>query len=234
MSGPQKIGAIIPQVVEEIITESQKPEPGQKYEALERDWRKEREDERLAEIMANPERFLLKAGIGRRFLNAKLDGLKLAPPHQAAVEEFLGGEADGLFITGAVGTGKTHLACAVARERVISGVGVQVQSAPALFQDIRSTFNGAGNEGEIIRRFSDTTLFVLDDLGAEKGSDFTVDRLYLIVDARYADRRQLIVTSNLTLDQIAERVHDRLASRFAEMCRVIRLTGNDRRIRGNQ
>jgi DNA replication protein DnaC len=72
----------------------------------------------------------------------------------------------------------------------------------------------------------------MDDLGVEKTSEWSMQTLYTITDWRYRELRQTLVTSNLTLDEIAGKVGDRIASRIAGMCKVVELKGKDRRIKG--
>ena len=108
---------------------------------------------------------------------------------------------------------------------------IYFKSVPELFQEIRATFNTiGGGENEIIKKFINVKCLILDDLGAEKTSDFTLDRLYLIIDGRYSEERLTIITSNLSLDDIKDKIHDRLASRISEMCRVVVLPNKDLRV----
>lgn len=86
------------------------------------------------------------------------------------------------------------------------------------------------SEADIIRQFTRARLVVLDDLGAEKTSEFALQSLYIIIDKRYSEMRPTIITSNLSVDEISEKVGDRIASRIAGMCKVIELKGKDRRI----
>lgn len=103
---------------------------------------------------------------------------------------------------------------------------------PELMLSLRSSFREGARqtEEEIISRYSDVTLLVLDDLGAEKSSDFAIQSLYLIIDRRYSREQQTIITSNLSLGEIAEKIGDRIASRIAGMCKVVELKGKDRRL----
>ena len=81
-----------------------------------------------------------------------------------------------------------------------------------------------------MNKLNSVELLTLDDLGAEKISDFTVDRLYLIIDSRYSNMKKIIITSNLTLNDIKNKIHDRLASRIGEMCKIIIMPNKDLRI----
>lgn len=105
-------------------------------------------------------------------------------------------------------------------------------TVPELLLSLRSSFKeGAQHtEEDIINYYSDVEYLILDDFGAEKSSEFTIQSLYFIIDRRYSSMRTTIITSNLSLGQISEKVGDRIASRIAGMCKVIELKGRDRRL----
>ena len=79
-----------------------------------------------------------------------------------------------------------------------------------------------------VRDCQKASLLVIDDIGAEKASEWTAERLYTIIDHRYANCLPLIVTSNLPPSKLAEQTGERSASRLAEMCEVVAMTGTDR------
>ncbi len=76
-------------------------------------------------------------------------------------------------------------------------------------------------------------LLILDDLGAEKPTEWVRERMYEIVNQRYEWMRPIIVTSNLSPAQLAKQVGQRVASRLMEMCEVVELDGRDRRLNGD-
>lgn len=137
------------------------------------------------------------------------------------------GTSGSLYLCGPVGTGKTQYAWAASvawaqqhRTRVRL-----VQRATSLFDELRP-----GNDHRsVIGDCQRAPLLVIDDLGVEKASDWTRERLYEIVDDRYAYGRPMLVTSNLRPSELADHVGERVASRFAEMCDVVPVTGADRR-----
>ncbi len=194
----------------------------------------EKEKERIIDRKKNPEKYMAMAGIRKRFLKAKLEGIKLPKRILSPVMRFLKDSSKGLFFTGAVGSGKTYLACAIARELTVRGDNYLFQSVPVLLQKIRQTFGKASKEDEyrLIRRYSDVACLILDDLGSEKQSDFSLDRLYVIIDYRYSEMMPTIITSNFSLDEMKEKIHDRIASRLAEMCENIEFPETDLRIEG--
>lgn len=130
-----------------------------------------------------------------------------------------------LFIVGQVGTGKTHLAVAAARKfHPLPGVDFLRQAD--LSRQVRGADN-ASSEDRIIKAWGAKQVLILDDLGSAKDTEFMVGLLYEIIDWRYMNRPGgLIVTSNRTLDQLAEKLgDDRVPSRLAQMCQVFNLLG---------
>lgn len=143
----------------------------------------------------------------------------------------------GIFITGECGTGKTHMGVGLlldwysrhAKSIVInSSIFMPVVE---LFFDLKRAFDKPGGEADIIDLHSYSPMLMLDDLGAEKVSEWSIQVFYLILDRRYRGMLPVIITSNLSLGRISEVFDDRVASRIAEMCEVIRLEGPDRRVR---
>lgn len=155
-----------------------------------------------------------------------------------------GEEAGGLYLTGTVGAGKTHLAFAALAEwcvvtdttprRAYSSQWEQVRYPPTVHMVRMTTLldqlrPGADDAREVITDCQRTRLLFIDDVGAEKPSEWTQEKIYEVVDERYAQCKPLIVTSNLPPKALAEHVGERTASRLAEMCTVVALTGADRR-----
>ena len=199
------------------------------------------ESERLSALAEQEYRrevatILRDAGIPPRFKGATLadfgeDVVRLVSP-------FASGQCQGAFIHGPVGTGKTHLSVALVKEAVCNAVRTRerasllVTSAPALLSEIRSTFrDGAAlSEDDLIGRYSRVEHLLVDDLGVERGTDFAIQTLYLIIDARYTAMRRTVFTSNLDIVGVEERLGDRIASRIVGMGCVLRLDGRDRRL----
>jgi DNA replication protein DnaC len=106
-----------------------------------------------------------------------------------------------------------------------------VVARPAqIFRRVRGIKSGA-EEQAIIDRIAAIPQLVIDDIGVEKNTGFSLAVLYEIIDARdMAYNKGLIVTSNLSLGALADRLgDDRVTSRLAGMCKVVEITGPDRR-----
>ncbi len=179
--------------------------------------------------------------IPRRFRDvsfelAENDGI--APDVLDAVREFADQVEDrldsgrGLWLMGDVGTGKTTLAMLVSKAAAEAGRTVAIYSLPRLLARIRRTYDGEPGEDsylEFFDRLTSVDLLHIDDLGAEKRSDWVLEQLYAIVDERYQSQRSMVVTSNLDPDQLKEQIGSRVVSRLAEICRELPLWGEDRR-----
>ena len=138
----------------------------------------------------------------------------------------------GLWFEGDVGTGKTTLAMLVSKAAIEAGFSVAIYSLPRLLARIRRTYDGDAGELsylEFFRRLTSVDLLHIDDLGAEKKSDWVLEQLYAIVDERYAANRSIVVTTNLDHEQLKSQIGERTVSRLAQMCDPLPMHGKDRR-----
>lgn len=127
-------------------------------------------------------------------------------------------EKQSVILRGNTGCGKTHLAVAMVRT---DGYNARFITVPDLLLKIRSSFNGGQEtEEEIINNYSEIETLVLDDLGAEKTSEFAITTLYIILDRRLRECRQTIITTNLSQKEIEETFGARIASRLAGMVNI--------------
>lgn len=127
---------------------------------------------------------------------------------------------DSITLIGNTGCGKTHLAISALRYGIDTGrilLGAIFIPVPELLLKIRATFRNGANETEedVIDRYSHCPFLILDDLGAEKTSEFSIATLELILDRRIRDNRPMIITTNLTLEEIEGKLSARIASRLA-------------------
>lgn len=151
-------------------------------------------------------------------------------------EGFSSATKNGLFFYGRAGAGKTHLVVSIARHIVQQKqIAVKFVRVIDLLLEIRQTYNTdeyyrTENELELLRKYSTVPLLILDDLGTEKATEWARQILYQIVDSRWIDDRPLIITSNLTLRELAERFDDRISSRIGGSCEVFEAKPHDYRI----
>ena len=154
-------------------------------------------------------------------------------------------DGSGVFFYGTKGTGKTKLAAIIANERARAGSPVLFASVPDLMADIRASFDG-GKTAEAVQAVKNTPFLVLDDLGAEKMTEWVGEQLFCIVNHRYNERLQTVVTSNYspteiiahmaTVDRRGNVIDDiqgqRIMSRIYGMCERVEIKGADWRMKG--
>jgi DNA replication protein DnaC len=182
----------------------------------------------------------LSAVIPRRYRGVSFDRppvTELPEPQVRHVRRFvreLGANLDagrGLWFEGDVGTGKTTLAMLVSRAALDAGHSVAIYSLPRLLAEIRATFE-SGSEGsyvDFLDRLTAVDLLHVDDVGAERTSDWVLEQLYAIVNARYEEERSIVLTTNLARDALVEQIRERTVSRLEEMCTLLPLYGEDAR-----
>lgn len=134
-------------------------------------------------------------------------------------------ELPNLVLLGPVGSGKSHAACAAVRPLVERGMSLEFWPVVRLLDQLRP-----GRDPDPYDDVARADLLVLDDLGAEKATEWTAERLYAIVNDRWLARRPTIVTTNLAPPQLAAAVGERLASRLLGGATIARLSGADRRM----
>jgi DNA replication protein DnaC len=150
----------------------------------------------------------------------------------AAIDERLA-QGQGLWLMGDVGTGKTTLAMLVSKAAVEAGNTVAIYSLPRLLSRIRRTYDAEAGEQsylEFFERLTEVDLLHIDDLGAEKRSDWVLEQLYAIVNERYETQRSVVVTTNLSQEKLEQQIGSRTVSRLVEICNdPLPLFGQDMR-----
>jgi DNA replication protein DnaC len=140
----------------------------------------------------------------------------------------------GLWFQGDVGTGKTSLAMLVSKHAEDAGRSVAIYSVPRLLAEIKQTYDGDSptSYAALFRRLCAVDLLHLDDLGAERRTEWVLEQLYSIVNERWQNERSIVVTSNLVeLDELRAQVGHRTVSRLTEICGTpISLMGRDLRM----
>jgi DNA replication protein DnaC len=132
------------------------------------------------------------------------------------------GDPGNLLLSGKIGVGKTWAAFALARV-ALGRMTVRFASVSALLDSLRPDGDG------LLSWYTNAGLLILDDLGAERLTDWGVEQLYLIVNDRWMHCRPIVATSNLSPDQIAERIGGRTWDRFRDGAEAVGIAGESRR-----
>jgi DNA replication protein DnaC len=137
----------------------------------------------------------------------------------------------GLWFMGPVGTGKTTLAMLVSKAALKAGRSVAIYSLPRLLNEIRDTHRTERSHVGLLDRLTAVDLLHVDDVGAERTTDWVLEELYSIVNARYEDQRSMVITTNIgDREALCEQISERTVSRLTEMCDELPLVGHDRRM----
>jgi DNA replication protein DnaC len=136
----------------------------------------------------------------------------------------------GLWLQGEVGTGKTTLAMLVSKAALDAGRSVAIYSLPRLLNLLREAIDSEEGKLDLLDRLTAVDLLHIDDLGAEARTDWVLEQLYSIVNARYEAERAIVATTNLMPEELSEKLGARTVSRLVEICGdIIPLFGEDKR-----
>ncbi|MFA5300926.1 MAG: DnaA/Hda family protein [Lutibacter sp.] len=172
------------------------------------------------DFLKQPTKIMGEMGVPIKYHNVSLDSFKGGEKYVQAIRNYLSEPNGSLYIYGNCGSGKTHLAVSILRELYLANVTLKAGFIPTpnLLLQIRDCFNKDPKftEYEIVEKYLNYHVLVLDDMGAEKTTEFSITTLYLIINGRLSDEKPTIVTSNLSRKQFETQIDNRIASRFAE------------------
>lgn len=200
------------------------------------------------------------SGMHARFLRRTFDTFQVTKENQRAIlackryadnfREKMPNDNDdpgrnGLFITGPKGTGKTHMAAAIANQLMQEGTGVICMTMIDLLDRIKQTFaqrrQWEASEGDVLNTYKEVPLLIIDDMGKEPPTEWAVSKIYAIINARYEAYLPTIVTTNYSDSELVKRLTpkdtgdyttaDATIDRLREMCVAIVTTGDSWRSR---
>jgi DNA replication protein DnaC len=144
----------------------------------------------------------------------------------------------GFYLWGTPGGGKTFFSYVMLNELIFKfakpGKFISLSKS---FQELRHTFDeGSETQGQamsMIEVLSNVPYLVIDDFGVQRNTEWEMEILYNLIDARYANRRLTFVTTNQKIDELKQLAQARIYSRILEMCYIIQVTAPDYREMGN-
>lgn len=145
-------------------------------------------------------------------------------------EIFSSKTSENLLFCGTTGLGKTHLSTAVAKTVIDSGFDVVYVTAQKMFDDFefeKFSKSYSDTRGELTDRYFDCDLLIIDDLGTEMSTTFTVSCLYNLVNTRINTEKPMIINTNLEKEKMRERYADRITSRLFGEFSVMQFVGAD-------
>lgn len=186
------------------------------------------------------ERMGIRDGIAKRFLRCSFENYKTETEKQkfaknlmsqfASNFDFHYEEGTQVLLLGNVGTGKTHLSCAVANQIAEQGYHSVFRSISQVVRSIRDSW-GAGNTEKVMRGYSEIDLLIIDEVGVQAGSDNERNIIFDIINARYSDMKPTIMISNLDLGEFTAMVGQRVTSRIQQDGIIIPFEWEDYRAR---
>lgn len=186
------------------------------------------------------ERRSSQSGLPPRYRRCRFEEFEAVRGTEAALrasqeyaERFDDDTERGLYLVGGVGSGKTHLAVATVQRVIDRGFKGRFLLVPDWLREIKRSFGGTSDEERSITgAFEFDGLLVVDDIGAERATDWVEEQLYLGVNYRYTHLLPTIFTSNEGPGQLEQRLGKRTVSRIIEMCDAVPVNAPDYRKRG--
>lgn len=197
------------------------------------------------------ESILGKSGIKKRYLSRTIDNFSVTAENKRSFEvatdyiknfrEYFT-QGKGLYLEGPCGTGKTHLAIAIALAIINTGVPVICKTSIDILGDIKRCYerNSEVTEEEVLEAYKTVDLLIIDDLGKEQVTEWSVPVLYSILNERYEALLPTIITTNYNTTALAEKLSAKgdtetataIISRFVESSKRVTMSWADYRRKG--
>lgn len=145
-------------------------------------------------------------------------------------DNLFGKSKNSLLFVGGTGTGKTHLAAAIANSLVDRGIQTRFGTFQAHLEEIKKEFDMSGQK-HYLDDIKGSPMLIIDDLGKELKTDWTQSVLYDLVNYRYEHMLPTVITTNLSADELANHCGSAVWSRLYEMCDTVVMQGEDYRTR---
>lgn len=193
-------------------------------------------DRRLAYYDRQAKKILQESNIGKRWETrtfATFDTKHNKTAYQKAkkyAEDFIKNSEKGLIFFGKCGSGKTHLAVAIANYVITEHkIPVKFGTFGSILEQLKKSFQ---TDEDIVSQLVNTPLLIIDDIGKERKSEWSDSVLFEIINGRYEKNNPIIVTTNMDVQTLRANIGDAIFSRLCEMCAWIKMADFDYRTGG--
>ena len=189
-------------------------------------WDAKQEELRKAQAIAEEqeqkrrkiEAILGRSGLKKRYLSRSFENFVVNDVNRKAYEiaksyvdnwQENKDKGEGLYFEGTCGTGKTHLAVAIAMKLINQGVPVICKTSIDLLASIKQSYerDSTVNEEDVIEAYNTVDLLVIDDLGKERATEWSVPILYRIINDRYENMLPTVITTNYNTDDLIDKLN---------------------------
>lgn len=195
---------------------------------------KREENERYQEQMRRIQVLKSRSFIDSRYKDVKLSSFVKTKENEKALDiakmfiskfDYMKQKNQGILFYGPVGTGKSYTAACIANELLDRMHTVVMTSFTKILQDINSN---TIDETRYINALNSPELLIIDDLGAERNTDYALEKVYEVIDGRYRSSKPLILTTNMSIKEMMNTQdirYRRVYDRIFEMCYPVAITG---------
>lgn len=136
----------------------------------------------------------------------------------------------GYVLWGPVGTGKSFFAGCIANALMEQGISVMMTNFSRILNELNARYK---ERNDVISQLTEFPLLIIDDFGIERESSYAMEMIYNVIDRRYCIQKPMIITTNLTYQEMtdprADQTRQRIYSRMFEMCTPVLMDGKDQR-----
>lgn len=190
----------------------------------------------VKKLAGEAQRLKERSNLGARFMNrtfANFDRRKDPSAFNACSayaerDGLFGDRRNSLLILGGYGSGKTHLAAAIANNLVDKGIPVLFSTFSEHLEHIREEFDKDGQR-KYLSMMKNTAMLVIDDIGKEKQTEWTQQILFDVINYRYEHLLPFVITTNMNEEELGNYVGGAVYSRMCEACTAVKTSGKDNR-----
>lgn len=196
-------------------------------------------EDTIEQLKSNAEYLRKQSNLGKRFSTRTFENFNTSVNSRAyeickkyVEQRIYDTDKNGLIICGSYGTGKTHLAAAIANHTVENGIPTLFDTYGGHLEKLKAEFNANG-EPRYLNLMRNVDMLILDDVGKEKQTEWSQSIMFDIINHRYENMKPTIITSNFSSRELQRYFGEACFSRLIETCNALVTEGDDYRQRTN-